>query len=203
MPVRNVEPALPPRATEPPVPEEVRPEPVAPAPPATPLVRPDLREKLRVWIAGGNVEDDRVGDDELLKLFEHGNANEIAAARTIIEGFSAGLLYRLAGRSLLNPRLLDGAARVFGTATLDRIIRDAVHYDLLKFAKVAARRLALNHSDGWGGAVDQSMLRVLRGGHNELRQAMNREFRETDPTLVDELARAIDPPAQSSSEDAA
>ena len=203
MPVRSAEPALPPRAAEPPVPAEVRPEPVAPAPPTTPLVRPDLREKLRVWIAGGNVEDDRIGDEELLKLFEQGNANEVAAARTIIEGFSAGLLYRLAGRSLLNPRLLDGAARVFGTATLDRIIRDAVHYDLLKFAKVAARRLALNHADGWAGAVDQSMLRVLRGGHNELRQALNREFRETDPTLVDELARAIEPPAQRSSEDAA
>jgi hypothetical protein len=47
------------------------------------------------------------------------------------------------------------------------------------------------------------MLRVLRGGHNDLRHAMNREFRETDPTLVDELARAIEPPAQGSSEDAA
>jgi len=177
-------------------------ETTAPAPPSTPLVRPDLREKLRVWIAGGNVEDDRVGDEELLKLFEQGNPNEVAATRTIIEGFNAGLLYRLAGRSLLNPRLLDGAARVLGTATLDRIIRDAVHYDLPKFAKVAALRLALNHPDGWSGAVDQSILRLLRGGHDELRHALNREFRETDATLVDELARSIDPP-QRSSEDAA
>jgi len=202
MPVRSVEPAPPPRAIEPPGREEITPEPVAPAPPATLLVRPDLREKLRVWIAGGNVEDDRVGDDELLKLFEHGNVNEVAAARTIIEGFTAGLLYRLAGRSILNPRLLDAAARVLGTATLDRIVRDAVHYDLSKFAKVAALRLALNHADGWAGAVDQSILRVLRGGHTDLRNALNREFRETDPTLVDELTRAIEP-SQGSSEDAA
>lgn len=188
------------RPTDPPrsVPPQARPAAPPTVEPAIQPVRPDLREKLRVWVAGGNVADDRVGDEELLNLFENGNSSELAAARTIIEGFSAGLLYRLAGRSIANPRLLDGIARVLGGAMVDRIVRDAAHYDIARFAKVAAARLALNHGD-WSHPVDQAVIRLLRSGNSELRKDLNREFLQTDPSLVDELARAIDPPPSSES----
>lgn len=201
--------AEPPKAAPPPPVPVAAPQPAPPAPaviePVEPIVQPirsDLRERLRQWIAGGNTADDRTGDEELLKLFGTGNANELAAARTIIEGFSPGLLYRLAGRSIANPHLLDGIARVLGGAMLDRIVRDAVHYDITRFAKVGALRLALNHPDGWSDPVDQAILRVLRSGDPELRKELNREFAQIDATLIEELARAIDPPA-STSEDAA
>jgi hypothetical protein len=165
-------------------------------------VRPDLREKLRVWVAGGNIDDDRAADEELIKLFEGGNPNELAASRTIIEGFGPGLLYRLSGRAIANPRLLDGVARVLGNAALDRIVRDATHYDILRFAKVAAARLGLNHAEGWSGAVDQAVIRLLRAGNNELRKELNRELMQMDPTLIEELQRVVSPAARSS-EDAA
>lgn len=146
-----------------------------------------LQKNLFEWIRGGSVEDDRRADEEMIRVFEEGTADDLMEARKAIEGFGAGILYRLAARATLNPRLLDGLARAVDSGTLDTILQDAAEYDLWGFASQAAERLRRSRSDGADGPVEQAVLRLLRDGPSQVREALAQHLGTIDPALREEL----------------
>ena len=133
------------------------------------------------------MEDDRRADEEMIRLFESGTENDLREARQAIEGFSAGILYRLASRAALNPRLLDGVARVVDAGTLDDILLDVVQYDLWGFAPHAAERLARTYRQGSVGTVEQAIVRLLLNGPATAREALVQHLGAVDRSLLEEL----------------
>jgi hypothetical protein len=146
-----------------------------------------LQKNLLEWIRGGTVEDDRRADEEMIRVFEEGTADDLMEARKAIKGFGPGLLYRLASRAALNPRLLEGLARAVDSGTLDTILRDAAEYDLWGFAPQAAERLRRSRSDGADGPVEQAVLRLLRDGPSQVREALSQHLGAIDRPLLEEL----------------
>jgi len=145
-----------------------------------------MQKKMVEWIRGGSAEDDRKADEELIRLFEESTEDDLLAMRKAIAGLTDGILYRLASRAALNPRLLDGVARVVDEGTLDDILLDIAHYDLWGFAPQAAERLHASH-DGSFGPLEQSVIRLLRDGPDPVRDALAKELGAIDRPLLDDL----------------
>ena len=154
---------------------------------AEPAPQTALQMNLLEWVRGGSMEDDRRADEEMIRLFESGTENDLCEARQAIEGFSAGILYRLASRAALNPRLLDGVARVVDAGTLDDILLDVVQYDLWGFAPHAAERLARTYRQGSVGTVEQAIVRLLLNGPATAREALVQHLGAVDRSLLEEL----------------
>jgi hypothetical protein len=176
-----------PKAKPAPMPEPV---PTPTEPPEAIVAEPAptaLQENLLEWIRGGSADDDRRADEEMIRLFEEGTADDLLAVRKAVERFGGGILYRLAARAALNPRLLDGVARAVGSGTLDTILRDATHYDLWGFAPQAAERLRRCGRDGSSGPVEQAVLRLLREGPSQVRDALAQHLGAIEPALLEEL----------------
>ncbi|HET9326090.1 MAG TPA: hypothetical protein VFQ05_04890 [Candidatus Eisenbacteria bacterium] len=147
----------------------------------------ELQKNLLEWVRGGSAEDDRLADEAMVRLFEEGTEEERQQAQQAIAGFGDGMLYRLAARAALNPRLLDGVGRVVDETTLDAILLDVVQYDLWGFAPKAAERLSQSSRDGSYGPVDQAVIRLLRDGPAEAREALAKHLGSIDRTLLGEL----------------
>src|SRR5262249_5244807 len=154
---------------------------------ATESAPSDLGRNLREWIRGGSLEDDRRGDKEMIRLFEEGTEADLLEARRAIEGSSAGILYRLAARVALNPRLLDGVSRAVHSETLYKLLEDAAEYDLWGFAPQAAERLRRSCREGSSGPVEQAILRLLRNGPSQVRGALAQHLGSIDRALLEEL----------------
>lgn len=147
----------------------------------------DLQKNLLEWIRGGSIEDDRHGDEEMIRLFEEGTPDELMEVRKAIATSGAGILYRLASRAALNPRLLNGVARAVDDETLHTLLLDAAQYDLWGFAPQAAERLGRSSRDGTSGPVEQAILRLLRDGPSEVRGALAQHLGAIDRALLEEL----------------
>jgi hypothetical protein len=144
---------------------------------------PDLEQRLRDWIVGGNADDDARADVAMSGFLEACSAHELAATRLVLEKLSKGMRYRLAGRAASNARLLDAVALAVRGVLLDRIIHDAAHYDLQTFAQHVADRLR-RRGAGTPHAADDAVLRFLHGGDAELRADLTRALRAIDPALT-------------------
>jgi hypothetical protein len=158
-----------------------------PSAPAADPASAGVQERLREWVLGGTVEEDRTADEQMILLFEQGSPNDLGVARVALEGMSQGMSYRLATRAARNPRLLDAVSLVVGSAMLDRIIGDVVHYDLLGFASRAAERLRRFRTGGASCPADEAVVRWVRGGSRDLRMAVARQLGASDPALLAEL----------------
>jgi hypothetical protein len=208
----RVEPTMPPRAE----PEPIAPAPVAattdashgtpvPAdePPVSPVLAGHMGELLREWIVGGNADDDKRADVEMIQFLSNVRVTDLAVVGAALDGLGKGMLYRLAARAGSNVRLLDVVARAANGPTLEQIVRDAAYYDPAAFA----RQIAERRRRGGGGAAnaaDAAMLRLARSGPPDVRVEVIRELRAIDPALATELTQPESaPPASGSSSNAA
>jgi hypothetical protein len=196
-PVVRAAPPSPPRADPPREVPPVAAPPVvrAPAPPPPPppasVEEPalDMKGPLRAWIIGGSAADDQHADQEMIQFFEQAGPRERAAARAALEGFSNGMLFRLAGRAATNARLLDGISRVLSDHDFDPVVGDAAHYDLVGFAAQVTERVRNRLAGSAPAPADDAVFRLLRIGPQDLRVDLMRELRRLDQVVATEAMK--------------